>query len=68
MRKDLTFQEMKSLLEHYGCIFYNDNGGSLYTVSTPKRKFSTTFSDHGVLKGYQIKEVVKILKELEGGE
>lgn len=67
-RKDLTFQEMKTLLEHYGCTFYNGNGGSHYTITTPRRKYPTTFSDHEILKTYQIKQVLEILNELESEE
>lgn len=63
--KDLTFHDLRTLLEHYGCTFYNDNGGSHYTISTPHEKYPTTFSDHGILKNYQIKLALKILDELE---
>jgi len=64
----LTFQEAKTLLEHYGCHFYNGNGGSHYTISTQKRKYPTTFADHGILKAYQIKDVVRLLDEIKEGE
>lgn len=65
--KDLTFADARRLLEHYGCEFFNGNGGSHYTISNSQRTFPTTIADHGILKRYNVKDVLKIVDEIKEG-
>lgn len=65
IRKDLTFEEGKRLLEYYGYRVKNRNGGSHYTIERPGGKFPTTIADHGILKRYNVKDILKMIDQIK---
>jgi predicted RNA binding protein YcfA (HicA-like mRNA interferase family) len=65
VRKDLTFADDKRLLEHYGYRVINRNGGSHYTIERPHGKYPTTIADHGLLKRYNVRDIVKMIDQVK---
>lgn len=65
IRKDLTFDEAKRLLEYYGYKLINNNGGSHYTVERKGNKYPTTFADHGILKRYNVKDILDMIDKVK---
>lgn len=65
-RKDLTFNEARKLLEYYDYELVNDNGGSHYTVERKGSKYPTTIADHGILKRYNVKDILQMIDEAKG--
>lgn len=63
IRKDLTFNEAKRLLEYYDYQLINDNGGSHYTIERKGYKYPTTIADHGILKRYNVKDILKMIDQ-----
>lgn len=66
IRKDLTFNEARKLLEYYNYKLINDNGGSHYTIERKGTKYPTTIADHGILKRYNIKDILNMIDEAKG--
>lgn len=65
--KNVSFQELKSVLEYLGFTVKNYSGGSHYAVSHPSIKRSIKpIPYHKPLKKYCVIEVLELIDELEG--
>lgn len=65
IRKDLIFDEGKRLLEYYGYHVKNRNGGSHYTIERPGGEYPTTIANHGILKRYNVKDILKMIDKIK---
>ncbi|PEG86695.1 hypothetical protein CP357_06545 [Lactobacillus sp. UMNPBX6] len=66
IRKDLTFAEAKKLLEYYHYTLHNENGRSHYTIERKVKKYPTTIANHGILKRYNIKDILAMIDQIKG--
>ncbi|EEJ71880.1 hypothetical protein [Lactobacillus ultunensis] len=52
-------------MEYYKFSLINDNGGSHYTIERKGLKFPTTIANHGILKRYNVKDIISMIDQIK---
>nr|WP_255459866.1 type II toxin-antitoxin system HicA family toxin [Lactobacillus sp. HBUAS51381] len=66
----MTFADAKRFLEHYGCVFTNNSGGSHYAVKHSGIRDTIILPRHAhqALKRYNVSQILEFVDKIEAQE
>ncbi|MCX8723068.1 hypothetical protein [Lactobacillus sp. B4005] len=66
--KEVSFHEITTLCEHYGCTVRNESGGSHYSIRHSKINRTLIVANHDPIKKPYVLDVLQFIDELKEDE